>query len=65
MVDYATLPELFPTKSGCTLYRWRVQGKVRKPDLTINGRDYYRTDVPLRPNDAAHDAARKAETDAA
>lgn len=65
MVAYATLPELFPTKSRTTLYRWRVQGKIRKPDLTINGRDYYRTDVPLRSNDAAHDAERKPVPDPA
>jgi hypothetical protein len=55
MVEYATLAELFPTKHRVTLYRWRRQDKVRKPDLVINGVGYYRTDIPPCPDDAAQE----------
>jgi hypothetical protein len=46
---YKTLGNLFPKVSRTTRYRWRVKGKVRKPDIVINGIGYYDEDRPLEP----------------
>jgi hypothetical protein len=61
MVRYVSLSDLFPGKHRCTLYRWRKAGKLGKPDLVINGREYYREDRFAPPDDAEPEAAPKAD----
>src|SRR4051812_34744468 len=46
-VSYVPLSTLLPTTSRATRYRLRKAGKIRKPDLVINGREYYREDRAL------------------
>lgn len=46
-VSYVPLSKLLPTTSRATRYRLRKAGKIRKPDLVLNGREYYREDQPL------------------
>ena len=54
MPRYVSLSDLFPTKSRATRYRWRKAGKIRKPDIVINGREFYDEQRPLdHPGDEA------------
>jgi hypothetical protein len=53
-VRYVSLSDLFPNKSRATLWRWRKLGKIRKPDVVINNREYYREDLPCA-DDVAHE----------
>src|SRR3954454_14552847 len=53
-VSYVPLSKLLPTVSRATRYRWRKAGKIRKADLVVNGREFYREDRPL--NQPAHEA---------
>src|SRR3954465_10739049 len=46
-VSYVPLSKLLPTVSRATRYRWRKAGKIRKPDLVINGREFYLEERPL------------------
>ena len=46
-VSYVPLSKLLPTTSRATRYRLRNAGKIRKPDLVLNNREYYREDRPL------------------
>ena len=59
-IRYITLGDAFPTKSRPTLWRWRRDGKIRKPDIEINGVGYWREDRPLTPS--PDEAARDAKT---
>jgi len=61
-VRYVSLSDLFPNVSRATRYRWRKEGKLPKPDLVINGREYY-LDRPLDQR-AEREAASKAEASA-
>ena len=59
---YVSLSDLFPTKSRATLYRWRKAGRLPKPDLVINGREYY-VERPLgQPTDDAGGTQDQANT---
>src|SRR3954453_13847300 len=53
-VSYVPLSKLLPTVSRATRYRWRKAGKIRKPDLVINGREFYLEERPL--DQSANDA---------
>ncbi len=64
-VRLVTLTELFPNTHRVTLWRWRKAGKLPPPDRVINRREFYLESRFAAPDDAAHDAAKKAETDAA
>ena len=63
-VRYVTLSDLFPTKSRATRYRWRKKGKIRSPDLVINGREFFREDHDPRAEDAPEREHEKATTTA-
>ena len=62
-VRYVSLGDLFPNVHRTTRYRWRRAGKLGKPDLVINGREYYREDRFAPREDDADDSQRdQAET---
>jgi hypothetical protein len=47
MPRYVPLSVLLPKASRASRYRWRRDGKLRKPDLVINGRELYDEEKPL------------------
>ena len=61
-VRYVPLQVLFPHTHRVTLYRWRRDGKIPKPDLKIGNREYYREDRQLAPPAEAERPAQQKNT---
>src|SRR5262245_22419726 len=48
---YRKVTAFFPDVHPSTAKRWAKEGKIRKPDLVVNGCGLWRDDLPLAPPD--------------